>query len=67
MKIIRRNPYVSPISSIIIWLMPLVQYPMLKMSNAIQRNEWIYPMIIVSMFLLWLIANWKLEKQKKKL
>ena len=65
MKIVRRTDFygekLNPLSSIIIWLLPLAQYLVLKLRNSIIPNrEILWIIIIPVLFIIWIFMNFKI-------
>jgi hypothetical protein len=66
MKLVRRNKYINPIASIPLWGVSLFSYIMVKgMGIIIPEREWIWWVFIPSLFMVWVIMNWKIVKDKK--
>jgi len=63
MKIVRRNKLISPMSTIPMWLIPTLNYLLLKV-YAVQFNgyEYVWGIVIPSMVVLWVLFNWKIKK-----
>ncbi len=64
MKIIKKD-YVNPIPSMNLWTIPLLTYLLQKAVGYINPNkEWYWYVGISLAFILWLIINFKIVKNK---
>jgi hypothetical protein len=62
MKIVKRTE-VCGICTASIWWTPTMIYFIMKMSNIIAPNkEWVWWVVIPTMFLIWVLLNWKIKK-----
>lgn len=63
MKIIKRHKYLSPISSIMLWMGPTITYTVAKLAGAhFNQYEYIWGIAIPSLFIVWFTLNFKLSK-----
>ena len=66
MKIVRRYKYVNPIATTTLWGITLFSYIMAKGMGTINpEREWIQWVTIPSLFMVWVIMNWKIVKDEK--
>lgn len=68
MKIVRRNENVNPLETSQLWGISLFSYIMVKgMGIRIidPEREWVWWVGIPSLFMVWVIMNWKIVKDKK--
>lgn len=66
MKIVRRNENVNPLETSPLWGISLFSYIMVKGMGIIDpEREWIWWVSIPSLFMVWVIMNWKIVKDKK--
>ena len=66
MKVVRRNKNINPIASIPLWGVSLFVYILNKSLGIIDPDrEWIWWGVIPSLFVVWVIMNWKIVKDKK--
>lgn len=62
MKIVKRTE-VCGICTATLWWIPTLTYFNLKMVNTISPSkEWIWWVVIPTMFLIWGLINWKIKK-----
>jgi hypothetical protein len=66
MKLVRRNKYINPLSTVSLWGVSLFLYIRFKsMGVIIPEREWTWWVLIPSLFMVWVIMNWKIVKDKK--
>lgn len=66
MKLVRRNKYINPIPSTPLWGVSLFMYIMVKsMGIIIPEREWIWWGVIPSLFVVWVIMNWKIVRDEE--
>lgn len=62
MKIVKRNE-VCGVCTATLWWIPSLTYFNLKMVNIISPSkEWVWWVAIPTMFLIWVLLNWKIKK-----
>jgi hypothetical protein len=62
MKIVKREMF-RPLSTVTLWWIPTMTYFIMKMNDIIApRKEWIWWVAIPTMFLIWVLLNWKIKK-----
>ena len=65
MKLIKRGFDSQPLATITLWLIPTMTYIFQKFNGLIYHREWVWWVGIPTMFLIWLLINWKIENGKK--
>lgn len=66
MKLVRRNKNVNPLETSPLWGIALFSYIMVKgMGVIIPEREWIWWIALPSLFMIWVIMNWKIVKDGK--
>ena len=68
MKVVRRNKLINPLSTIPLplWVTSLLMYIMVKrMGIIIPEREWAWWVLISTLFMVWVIINWKIVKDEK--
>ena len=66
MKISKRTE-VCGICTASLWWVPTMTYFIMKMNDIISSNrEWVWWVAIPTMFLIWVLLNWKIEKTNDK-
>jgi hypothetical protein len=66
MKVVRRNKQINPLSTMSLWVTSLVAYIMTKRLGICNpEREWIWWVAIPSLFMVWVIINWKIVKDEK--
>jgi hypothetical protein len=62
-KVVRRNKNINPIASIPLWGVSLFSYIMAKGMGIIDpEREWAWWVLIPSLFMVWVIMNWKIVR-----
>lgn len=62
-KITRRNKLISPVSNMVLFLIPLFTYTIGKlMGRQYNEREFLFPLIIVVLFIFWFFLNFKFVK-----
>jgi hypothetical protein len=62
MKIVKRE-LGCPICTTSLWWVPTITYLIMKINNIISSNrEWLWWVTIPTMFLIWVLLNWKIKK-----
>lgn len=62
MKIVKRNFMSSPSGSITIWLIPTSFYFSGKIGGIVYHREWIWWILLPTLFLFWVFLNFKIKK-----
>lgn len=66
MKISKRTE-VCGICTASLWWIPTMTYFIMKMNDIISPSkEWVWWLAIPTMFLIWVLLNWKIEKTNDK-
>ena len=64
MRIVRRD-WVRPTNTMAVWLIPTVAYTLEKLVGVIKPDrEWVWWIMLPSVFLVWLVANFRIDKRK---
>jgi hypothetical protein len=64
MKLVKRE-LGCPICTASLWWVPTITYLIMKINNVISSNrEWLWWVAIPTMFLIWVLLNWKIKKIK---
>jgi hypothetical protein len=61
---ITRRVFSNPIGSMSLWLIPLINYVLIK--SITEKNvdrEWIIWILLPSLFIIWFFINFKIEKR----
>jgi hypothetical protein len=61
MRLVKRGLQ-PPVASITLWLIPTLTYTIGKVGGVEYHREWIWWIAIPTMFLLWVLLNWKIKK-----
>ena len=61
MKIVKR-PEVCGMCTASLWLIPTMSYMFGKSVGVTYHREWIWWVGIPTMFLIWVLLNWKIKK-----
>ena len=61
MEIIKRTE-VCGICTASLWWIPIMSYFFMKMNGVKFHKEWIWGVAIPTMFLGWVLLNWKIKK-----
>ena len=61
MKIVKRSFASQPLGSITLWLIPTMSYLFMKMNGVEFHREWIWWVGIPTMFLVWVLINWRIK------
>ena len=61
MEIVKRENG-CPICSSTLWLIPTMSYVVAKSVGVTYHREWIWWVVIPTMFLIWGLLNWKFKK-----
>ena len=65
MKIIKRGWMSSPISTLNLWMIPLMFYTIQKYAGVIRPDrEWMWWVVIPILFSVWFVYNFKIIKSK---
>jgi hypothetical protein len=65
MKIIKRGWMSRPISTLNLWMIPLVFYIIQKYAGVIRPyREWMWWVLIPTLFSVWFVYNFKIIKSK---
>ena len=66
MKLVRRDKDINPLKTMSLWCVSLFIYILNKSLGIIDpEREWIWWGVIPSLFVVWVIMNWKIVKDKK--
>jgi hypothetical protein len=66
MKFIKRE-LACPFCTASLWWIPIMTYFIMKMNNILSpRKEWIWWVVIPTMFLIWVLLNWKIINKNDK-
>lgn len=57
----------NPKGSTIIFLIPTLSYVLGKIGGTNYHNEWLWPLVISGLFILWFFINFKITKNYEKL
>ena len=61
MKMTNRNTFLNPVSTMSLWLIPVLTYTFGKVLGVKYNNhEWFWWIIIPSMLLIWFLINYKI-------
>jgi len=61
----KRFRNLKAISTINIWVIPVIMYLVLKFSGTHLKHEWIWFVFIPIQFIFWVLFNWKIAWKKK--
>jgi hypothetical protein len=62
MKLVKRGFASQPLGSMTLWLIPTFTYIIQKVCGITFHREWIWWVGIPTMFLVWVLLNWKIKK-----
>ncbi len=62
MKLVKRGFASQPLGSMTLWLIPTMSYMFGKVVGITYHREWIWWVGIPTMFLVWVLLNWKIKK-----
>jgi hypothetical protein len=63
---IKRRDFSNPIGTMVMFLIPTASYIIGKLTGTIVKNEWLWPIAIGLLFILWLIVNFKFVKNNNQ-
>jgi hypothetical protein len=62
MKIVKKGFSSQPRATISLWLIPTMFYLLQKFLGIAFHREWVWWVGISTMFLVWVLLNWKIKK-----
>ena len=61
MEFIKKENICGPCTASLWWI-PTMSYFFMKMNDVEFHNEWLWWVAIPTMFLVWVLLNWKIKK-----
>jgi hypothetical protein len=63
MRIVKRGLGFNPKESFTLWAIPSMTYLIMKVRGTVSfHKEWLWWVVIPTLFVVWILINWKIKK-----